>query len=166
MTPPERLLNASERLLLILCVTGFVVMFALQVATVFFRFVIESSLAFPEEMIRYLFIWTTFLGAAVALRRGAHAAIGVFVKQLPDRAKRAALLAAAGVSLLFFAILLVKGVELTTRGLAQTAPALGVSMAWAYSAIPVGAAFLVLYTLEIFFTTLRRPAADLDTDDA
>lgn len=145
----KRLLELSERFLAAVCVVGLATMFILGVATVFFRFVVQSSIAFSEELIRYLFVWVTFLGSAVTLRRNAHAAIGVFVSWMPGMAKRTALLAATASSALFFLILVIKGGQLTARVAPQISPALEISMAWAYAAVPVGALFMMAYAIEI-----------------
>lgn len=157
----QKILDFSEQILAVVCVICFAAMFALGVATVFFRFVVESSLAFPDELIRYLFVWVMFLGSAVALRRNAHAAIGIFVDQLPDAARRVALLTASVASALFFVILVLKGGELTIRVMPQISPALEVSMAWVYAAVPVGAAFMLVYVVELFIRQLTAPPSEL-----
>lgn len=157
----QKILDFSEQFLAVVCVVCFAAMFVLGVATVFFRFVVESSLAFPDELIRYLFVWVMFLGSAVALRRNSHAAIGIFVAQLPDGAKRLALLVASLASAAFFIILVVKGGELTVRVMPQISPALEVSMAWVYAAVPVGAAFMLIYVVELFVRQLTAPASEL-----
>ena len=141
-------LDALERGLAALCVAAFAAMFALGIATVVFRFVIQSSLAFPDEAIRYLFVWLIALGTAVALRRNLHAAIGLFVDMLPDGARRVALRASWACVAVFMAIVAVNGLTLTTRAAAQISPALEVSMAWVYAALPVGAVFTLVFAIE------------------
>jgi len=157
----KRLLDLSEAVLAALCVAALVVMVVLGIATVVFRFLLESSLAFPDELIRYLFIWMIFLGSAVALRRGAHAAIGVFVDYSPIALRRIAFYLAAAVSAGFFAVLIVKGILLSMRVLPQISPALEVSMAWVYAAVPVGGAFMLLYTVETFLRERRTGLPDI-----
>jgi len=49
--------------------------FALGVIQVFFRYVVQSSLGWSEELSRYLFVWLIFIGSAVALPKGFHIAI-------------------------------------------------------------------------------------------
>lgn len=149
MKSADSLLKATETILAALCIAGLLAMFVLGVATVFFRFVVESSLAFPEELIRYLFIWITALGSAVAYRRNAHAAIGLFVDKLPVFLKRWVLMTATVTSGAFFALLVTYGYQLTRRVVPQISPALEISMAWVYAAVPVGGLFLLLFALEL-----------------
>lgn len=156
-------LDASEAVLMAVCIAMFAAMAALGIATVFFRFVLESSLAFPDELIRYLFIWLIFLGAAIALRRNAHAAIGILVEYLPAPLKRGAVMLASLASAVFFAVLIVKGIELTNRVGPQISPALEISMAWVYAAVPVSGVFLLVYTIETLVWQRTAPADELST---
>lgn len=159
-------LDHSERALTGFCVIAFAVMFLLGIAAVLFRFVLEASLAFPEELIRYLFVWAIFLGSAVALRRNAHAAIGIFVGWLPPGPRRGALLLSTALSCVFFGILLVYGYLLTVRVVPQISPALEISMAWAYGAVPAGGFFMLIYAAELFVQQLVMPASELTAEGA
>lgn len=152
-----QLLNVSEMILGMLCVAAFLVMFVLGVATVFFRFVVEQSLTFPDELIRYLFIWMVLLGAAIAYRRGIHAAISMLTDALPAAVQRVVMIAATLASACFFAVLLWSGSALTLVVWPQISPALEVSMSWVYGAIPAGAVFLLIYALELLVKLLVQP---------
>lgn len=165
MCEPTRLLNLSERLLAVICILCFAVMFVLGIAAVFFRFVIESSLAFPEEMMRYLFVWMISLGSAIAFRRNMHAAIGLIVGCLPTGLRRAVLISGTIISGIFFAQIMWSGYQLTLRAVPQISPALEVSMAWVYAAVPVGMGFLILYAIELAVLQARARDEELLADD-
>ena len=164
MKTVKLLLDASERILAAICVISFATMFVLGFVAVLFRFVIQTSLAFPEEMIRYLFVWLIALGSAIGIRRNMHAAIGLMVKAMPGVLKRISLIVASLCTMVFFLILILKGYNVTTMESGQISPALEVSMAWVYSAIPIGAVFGLLYTIEIFFQELMCSTSDLMAD--
>ena len=153
-----------ESTLSVLCVIGFIAMFVLGVATVYFRFIVESSLAFPEELILYIFVWLTALGSAVAFRRNAHAAIGVIVDNLPGLAKRIGLMTATSATALFAGILVYHGFQMVKRVSPQISPALEISMAFVYSAVPAGAAFLLLFAIELLIRQATVPASELVAD--
>jgi len=160
----RKLLDISEHTLAVVCIVSFVAMFILGIATVVFRFVIQSSLAFPDELIRYLFVWLIFLGSAIAFRRNMHAAIGVLVAHLPATLKRASLIFATLISGFFFLVIMIYGIDLTLRVRPQISPALEVSMAWVYGAVPVGMAFLLVYAIELLVIQSRAPADELLTE--
>lgn len=157
----SKVLDFSETALAVVCATAFAAMFLLGVATVVFRFIIESSLAFPDELIRYLFVWMVFLGSGIAYRRNMHAAIGLLVTNLPMPLRRAALIAASLSSGCFFALMLYYGIGLTQRVEAQISPALEISMSWVYGAVPAGMAILIIYTVELLVRQIRAPGEDL-----
>ena len=53
-------------------------MAALVAVQVFFRYVLNHSLFWSEELARYFLVWLTFLGASVAYYRKVHPGIDIF----------------------------------------------------------------------------------------
>lgn len=160
----RKLLDYLEHALSAVCIAAFIAMFVLGIATVVFRFLIQSSLAFPDEMIRYLFVWMIALGSGVAFRRNIHAAIGILVAYLPASLKRAALLLSTALCIVFFVAIFWSGVQMTQRVVPQISPALEVSMAWVYGAIPAGMAILLIFAVEQLILQARAPADELLAD--
>ena len=60
----------------------------LVLVAVFFRYGLNRSLSWSDEVVRYLFVWCTLLGAAVTLREREHIRVEYFVELLPPRARR------------------------------------------------------------------------------
>jgi len=58
------------------------------------RYGFNSGIVVSEELSRWLFLWVTFLGAVVGLRRHAHLGSDFLVARLPPLGKRACLVAA------------------------------------------------------------------------
>ncbi len=56
---------------------------------VFFRYALNQSLSWSDELVRYLFVWFTLLGAAVALREREHIRVDYFIGKLPAKMRRA-----------------------------------------------------------------------------
>jgi len=59
-----------------------VVIMTLQVC---FRYVFNNSISWSEEVVRYLFVWLTFLGSAVCFRDKTHIGVDFFMDLLPTR---------------------------------------------------------------------------------
>lgn len=97
------------------------------------------------------------LGAAIAYRRGIHAAITMFTMALPAQIQRVVMVIATLIALVFFLVLLRQGIALTIVVMPQISPALEVSMSWVYGAIPVGGAFLMIYGLELLVKLIVLP---------
>lgn len=123
-------------------------MFLVVVAQVFFRYVLNASLVWAEEAARYLLVLTTFLGASVAMRRGGHIAVRLFVDWMPAPARRAVELFAHAVSCLVYAVLIWHGGALARENFTQASPAIGLPLGGLYLMIPLAGALLALEALE------------------
>jgi len=113
------------------------VMTVMIVLQVIFRYVLQSSLSFSEELARYMFIWSAFIGTAVALRKRSHVSIEILVANMPKPLKRRAIAVTNTLSFLFYALLTVFGFIMMIETAAQTSPALGISMAFVYACVPL-----------------------------
>ena len=61
----------------------FAIILVLTVLLVILRYLFNSSIMGGNELMGYLFIYTTALGAAVAIGKGEHIQISFFVEHLP-----------------------------------------------------------------------------------
>ncbi len=77
------LLGRVERVLVVLLLVNIVVNIMAQVIS---RYFFGRPLVWVEEVATYSFIWTTFLGAGLALKYDRHVKIDTFVGKLPERA--------------------------------------------------------------------------------
>jgi TRAP-type C4-dicarboxylate transport system permease small subunit len=80
-----RLLSDVFETVVALC---FLVIFAMTVILVVLRYAFNSSIMGGYELIEYLFIYTSALGAAVALAMRRHISVTVLVDRLPRAARR------------------------------------------------------------------------------
>ncbi|MFN3286090.1 MAG: TRAP transporter small permease [bacterium] len=130
--------------------------FAVILAQVIFRYALGRPLVWTEEAARYLYIWTCYLGAAMALRRGTHVRIGVLVDRLPLPARawvyRLGLLGTAA----FLAVLAVQGAKLAW--LSRTTLAITFPLPWSviYSGAVVSGSLMLLYTWDALRQHLRE----------
>lgn len=143
--------------------TGLVVVLLMAVMTasvvlgVFYRYVLESALPWPEEFARFAMIWVTMLGAGIVLRYTGHIAVTFLVEWLPTRAQPIVFWAGRLLVAVFLLLLLVKGAEMTQRVIRQTAPAMQISMAVPNLALPVGALLMLYHLVVITVAPHHRP---------
>jgi TRAP-type transport system small permease protein len=69
---------------------------------VFTRYVLNDAAGWTEEIARYLLIAVTFLGGAMAVRRGTHIQVDVLYRFLPQKAGRVLALFVDAVRIAFF----------------------------------------------------------------
>jgi TRAP-type transport system small permease protein len=125
---------------------------------VFSRYVLERTFVWYDEVARASFMWLVFLGAAVAVRRGAHFGLHMFVEMLPPPLKRAALLLTPLVVIVFSAALVVLGWPLMVHGGTQTTAVMGMPVSWIYAAMPAGGVLMVFYAVLLFVEILGKEA--------
>ena len=115
-----------------------------------------QPLVWSVDLAQLLFVWVSFLGADMALRRRAHIGIDYLVRRLPGRPRVVldALLAAVCVG--FLAIMAVLGYRLTMLNLERLYGDSGIPYALVTIAVPVGCGLLALTLLGQAWASLSR----------
>jgi TRAP-type C4-dicarboxylate transport system permease small subunit len=109
------------------------------------RFVLEQPAEWTEVLIRFSLIWMVFMGIPTAFRQGAMVSVDVLYRWSPPQIKRVLDFVVCGAALLLIGIIIYWGWDYANRGSVQSVIGLeGVSMFWAYLALPVGGLFCVL----------------------
>jgi TRAP-type C4-dicarboxylate transport system permease small subunit len=109
------------------------------------RFVFETPAEWTEVLIRFSLIWMVFLGVPMAFRQGAMVSVDVLYRWSPTPVRRFLDHVVAFAALLLIAVIVWWGWDYANRGAVQTMIGLeGVSMFWAYLALPVGGLFAAL----------------------
>jgi TRAP-type C4-dicarboxylate transport system permease small subunit len=122
------------------------------------RYVFAKANAWSEELARYSFVWLVMLAASIGTRRARHMNIDFFLNKLPRPLKISVDMATRALALLFFAVLGCKGAELSQMTMRQHSTGLEIPMGYVYLALPLGAAFMTLFTLEDVWNILNpRP---------
>ncbi len=106
------------------------------------RFIIERPAEWTEVLIRFSLIWMVFLGIPTAFRVGAMVSVDVLYRWSGARMRRVLDAFVALAALLLVSVIIVVGWQYAQRGSVQSVIGLeGVSMFWAYLALPVGGVF-------------------------
>lgn len=137
----ERLNRAAEHLLAFLVVVTVVAV----TAQVIFRYGVQSSLTWSEEVARYSFIWGIFIGTSVAARRTQHIVVDALIKVMPRALQRWLRFANLVLCAAFFALFAYVSILLVQNAVPQTSASLEISIAWVYASAVLGAALTVLH---------------------
>lgn len=123
-----------------------IVMVLMVAAQILSRYFFHTSLSHTEELVRYLFVWATFLGAAGAAYRGKHLSLSTSLNYLPEVARKIVRIIIFACALVFAGLILLFGIRVVwlqqTTG--QTTAALGMPMWIVGLAVPFGALLLLL----------------------
>lgn len=156
MVGVKKILDLSEKFTVLGSIVSFSIMILMGILQVLFRYVFDSSLYFTEELARFLFVWTVFLASAICCRRQSHAAIELFVSWMPEKLRKVALIIASVCTSCFFAVIFIKGIELTIVTWRQASPAMEIPMGLIYLAIPMGGLLMLIFTIENLYYAITK----------
>ena len=131
-------------------------------AGVFFRYVLQNSLFWTEELGRYLMIWMGYLGAVLAMRENSHVGITSFIALFPPLVRRGLELLAHLIVLAFLSIVLVESVAHLDSLSIQRSSALEIPMVYPYLAVIVGLFLMAVETLMVIIGFRWQPEATAD----
>src|SRR5690625_3059199 len=151
----EKINDSIEKISL---TVGFILL-STFIIVVLAKVVVRNYLSIPfmwaDEVAVICFIWTVFLGAAVAVRKKYH-----YTVDLAPNKKKWNLsfdLIAHLIVLLLIYFMIFHGYKFMKMGLSRLSTALTIPLAYTFAAIPVSGLFMFLFTVEQFindFTTL------------
>ena len=81
----NRRLHQAVDFILIVMISGFVI---LVLTAVFFRYILNHALIWSDELLRYLFVWFSMLGAASVFRSDEHIRVDFFIERMPAGVQR------------------------------------------------------------------------------
>jgi len=123
------------------------------------RYGFNSGITVSEELSRWLFVWMTFLGAIVAVRKHAHLGTDALVGRLPRSGKKACFLAAHILMLLMCWLMFRGSWQQAMINYETTSAVMQASMAWLYLS---GLVFAVLAALIIAHELWKLVTGRLD----
>ena len=129
------------------CLGLMVVLVADVFLGVWSRYVLQATFQWYDEVARLCFVWMVFLGAASAVRRGAHFRLHLLIDRFGPRLRRANDLLVGLLVVVFGGVLVTGGVAMWPVARRQVTDSLELSMLWFYGALPVGGALMILFSL-------------------
>ena len=118
---------------------------------VFFRYVVNQSLFWSDEVVRYLFVWFTLLGASLVLRDRRHIRVEYFVDRMPRGVRRAVEFFGLLLILAFNVFLVVAGFLWVQETKGAHTPALGLPLGLVFhAALPTTAALCCYFAIRRF----------------
>ena len=103
----------------------------------------------------YVFVYLTFIGAALALKKKEHFALEIITDHIHEKVRAPIRVLVAGLVCVCSIIILWFGWRLTANGWHVRTPALEVSSSFAYAAVPLGGLLMLVRAGEILVTETR-----------
>ena len=152
----KKFLDGLERLLSIIC-TGLFLCIAILIAVqVFTRYVMDHTLAWSEQAARGAFIWLIMLYSGVLVRKGGNLGFDILVKRLPPAGKHICQFICEIAILVFSCYWFYQGILLCQSFVGFTLSGLKLPYNALYAAEPVGAALIVVFTIELLVNHIKQ----------
>jgi TRAP-type C4-dicarboxylate transport system permease small subunit len=131
---------------------------AIIVVDVVCRYWLHIPLAWVPELTVFLFQWMSFLGAALAARRGLHFGLGLLLPKIWPNSARAMGIFVAIVVALSSLLLLRFSATMIEQGWHSTYPTLPLTHGMIYVGVAISAALMALFGVEQLINLLRPSA--------
>lgn len=115
---------------------------------VFFRYIMNAPLSWPEETARIMIVWLSFVGGYMAMREDKHLGFGLLVEKLPARLQEIVGVLARASVVAFLLVVVWQGYGFTRDNVEIPMPYTDVSTGlWVYSVFPIGGGLMLLQSL-------------------
>lgn len=105
---------------------------------VFFRYIINYSIVWAEELARYLFVWLTFVGTGLGVGKNIHIGVDLLIKRFPIGVQRWVEIGVGFGVIAFAVLLIVFGIKMTAFGMNSRAMIMRIPMGFVYLSVPIG----------------------------
>ncbi len=116
---------------------------------VFNRFILQTPLAWSEDLAMLLYQWVVFVGAALGVKRMRHFGIELVVRQLPEHWRHRIELATPLVMLVVAVVMVVQGYNILTLNMNRIYSTMNLSYVWAFLPIPLGGLLIIAYLIQL-----------------
>jgi TRAP-type C4-dicarboxylate transport system permease small subunit len=132
-------------------------------AGVVWRYVLSAPLSWTKELSGYLFTWLIFVGAALAVKEGAHIRIEVLLRKLPPGAGRLLDALHQTLIIVFLGYVIFVGGRYVAASRHSPSPVLRVPMdLLVYTALPAGALLGIWFAIGRAVRDIRSASAPQD----
>lgn len=131
------------------CATMVVALAVIVFIQVFNRFVLQTPLAWSEDLAMLLFQWVVFLGAALGVKRMRHFGIELLVRQFPERWRHRIELLTPVVMAIVALVMVVQGYTLLSLNTRRIFSTMNLSYTWAFLPIPLAGILILVYLIQV-----------------
>ena len=145
---------------------GMILMVIVVFIQVICRKILNDSLSWSEELVRYIFVWQVWLGASLGMRINEHIRVDMFVKKLPTAAQKFLKFFVILLLLWFYFALVFYGFQYLQSTIERnmTSTALRIPLAWVYASLPVGSFIIAIRYIALLIKEVSKLAGTIKKD--
>lgn len=149
----HRIGDGLNRLGEILCLAMLAVMVIITGLQIIFR-VFFKALTWSDELVRYLLVWSSFLGASCVYRSGGHISVTIVQNLLPEGGRKALQVVVHLLCAVFFGLMVYFGIIYAMKQARQLSPAMRIPMSYLYASIPAGGVMMLWHAVDAVLQAL------------
>ena len=134
--------------------------FALGVAQVFWRWVLNSPIVWSEELIQLVYVWICYLGWTIAQRRDSHIRITTVMNILPKTAQQWLQVFCHVLCIVFSVLMVYYGIKLVGVGAKRTAVSFPLNFAVVYAIGPLCNFTIICYEIAALIQCITKGPKD------
>lgn len=143
----DRVLDGITAVVKVVMIALTCVIFLITTVTVFTRYILNFVPSWSEEVPRYLLVWITYLGAALAVNYKEHISLDIFFNLMPIRGRQIGHLILTLLIAVVGAIMFVYGIGLVQQFGDDLMESIPVKNFWLYIAMPISGGLIILYVI-------------------
>ena len=144
----EKLRKALDKLLSVLAGGSMAVMVILTTYQVITRYIFKAPSTWSEELVGYLFGWSTMFGATIVSGERGHMRIPIIIDRFSPTLRKAFHIFGEVIAFLFSATILVfGGYQVSNLAMGQQTSSLGVAVGVFYWVMPICGVVILLYSV-------------------
>jgi len=132
----------------ILATTCFIILCLSVSIQVVARYIFNVTFSWGEEFPIFIFLWVSFIAAAVAYRDGSHLSVDFIANRFPLKVQKVIFYANLALSLAFMILLFYFEGQMTISVRQSTFVVIKISKAWCYAGIPLSCLLYIVFIVE------------------
>ena len=133
----------------------FAVLVTLVLIQVFTR-MFHMSQTWIDEISKFVFVWVTYLGGAITVRKGANITFDLVLEGVHGKTYKILFTFVNIVCVIFLATMAVLGSQAAWANRVQLSTMTRVNMGLMNMAIPIGCVLMIIAQVEYYFSTLKK----------
>ena len=136
----------------IIALFAFIILIISMAAQVIWRYVLNNPLVWTEELGRVAFIWVSFMGASIAMKKGRHIKIDSIFNIFPERIRKLLEYFIQLLLLFFLSIVFYNGLILIKKTIYGSTSAMGIPNIIYYLPVALGSFLMIIYVIRLLVT--------------
>ena len=133
-----------------------ILLLILSLSQVFFRYILNFSIAWTEELSRYIFIWMVLLSGFFTIQEKLNIRLNIIFNLFTSSYRKWLNICMDILTAMFLLSVFIFGVKYSIFSMGQRTPALNIPKGYIYMALPIGSLLMLISIIRIFKTNINK----------